>query len=326
MQLTGSNKIRIGVIGVGHLGEYHVQKYTRMPNVELVGVVDTNRKRADEIASRYGARAFDNRYELLKMVDGVSLAAPTDNHFEIGRDCLARGVHVLVEKPITFEVEHAETLIEMAKERNLILQVGHIERFNPAVVKMQSLLSRPTFIESHRLHLFTVRGTDVDVVLDLMIHDLDIILHVIPAQIRELHAVGMTVVTGKTDIANARIIFEDGTVANLTANRISNETVRKIRIFQPDAYISVDCAKRELSVTQLENTTKNAENFPHIASNKMRYPDSDPLDEQIRSFVDSIANGLDPVVTGGDGKRALVAARAIISQIESGCKNFEAIC
>ena len=214
----------------------------------------------------------------------------------------------------------------MAEERNLVIQVGHVERFNPAVVKMEKLLDRPIFIESHRMNLFTSRGTDVDVVLDLMIHDLDIILHVVPSEIKELHAVGMSVITGKTDIANVRIIFGNGTVANLTASRVSNRTLRKIRIFQPDAYLSVDCVKREISVTRLDGNRRDSEGFPQIVSNKMRYPDSDPLAEQISSFVRAVIRGSKPVVTGRDGREALRAASVITEQIEKGCKHFQAIC
>jgi predicted dehydrogenase len=319
------NKLRVGVIGVGHLGEYHVQKYKTMPTVELVGVVDTNMDRADEIARRYSTRAFGHHGEILDMVNGVSLAVPTEMHFKVAKDILTNGVHLLIEKPITYSVGHANTLINMAHEKDVIVQVGHVERFNPAVVKMESMLNRPIFIESQRLNLFTTRGTDVDVVLDLMIHDLDIILHSVPSEVKEVHSVGMSVITGKTDIANVRMIFENGTVANLTASRVSNKTLRKIRIFQPDAYFSVDCVKREISVTQLDGEMKDSDDFPQITSKKMRYPDSDPLGDQISSFVNAIIKGSEPVVTGRDGLKALKVALGIIDQIERGCKNFQAI-
>lgn len=319
-------KIRTGVIGVGHLGEYHVQKYLALPEVQLIGVVDARFQRADEIARRYGTVAFSDPMDLLQEVDALSLAVPTEHHFEMAKDILSRGIHLLIEKPITYRVDHADHLIGMAAERGLVLQVGHVERFNPAVVKMEGLLTRPIFIESHRLSLFTARGIDVDVVLDLMIHDLDIILHVVPSAIRELHAVGMSVITGKTDIANVRIIFENGTVANLTASRVSNRTLRKLRIFQQDAYISVDCAKRELSVTRLDDHLRDANNFPQIISSKMKYPDSDPLADQIASFVSAVMSRSRPVVSGQDGRRALEVAVAIIDQIEKGCRNFQGIC
>ncbi len=319
-------KLKVGVIGVGHLGEYHVQKYKAIPTAELVGIVDTDLERANEIARRYGTRVFRERSELLDMVDGVSLVVPTEMHFDVAKDILSKGVHLLIEKPITYKAEPADTLIRMAREKDLVLQVGLIERFNPAVVKMESILKRPVFIESHRMNEFTTRGIDVDVVLDLMIHDLDIILHVVPSEIKEVHAVGMSVITGKTDVANVRIIFENGTVANLTASRVSNKTLRKIRVFQPDAYISVNCAKREISVIRLDSELRGTDDYPQITSDKIKFPDSDPLNDEISSFVNAAMNGSSPVVTGQDGRRALEVALGIIDQIKRGCNNFKAIC
>jgi predicted dehydrogenase len=319
-------KLRVGVIGVGHLGEYHVQKYKAIPTAELIGIVDTDLDRANEVGGRYGTRVFRERSELLERVDGVSLVVPTEMHFDVAKDILSKGVHLLIEKPITYKAKPADTLVSMAQERGLVLQVGLIERFNPAVVKMESLLNKPVFIESHRMNQFTTRGIDVDVVLDLMIHDLDIILHVVSSEVKEVHAVGMSVITEKTDIANVRIIFENGTVANLTASRVSNKTLRKIRVFQPDAYISVNCAKREISVIRLDSELRGADDYPQIKSDKIKYPDSDPLADEIASFVTVVMNGSSPVVTGEDGRRALKVALGIIDQIKRGCKNFQAIC
>lgn len=319
-------RLKVGVIGVGHLGEYHVQKYKAIPNAELVGVVDTNPDRADEIAQRYNTRVYQEHHEILSMVDAVSLAVPTEMHFEVAKDVLSEGVHLLIEKPISYELEPADTMIRMAREKGLVFQVGLVERFNPAVVKMESKLNRPVFIESHRMNLFTIRGIDVDVVLDLMIHDLDIILHNVPSEVEEVHAVGMSVITGKTDIANVRMVFENGTVANLTASRVSNKTLRKIRVFQPDAYLSVNCLKREISVIRLDANVKDLNHFPHLTSNKTTFPGRDPLADEISSFVTAVINGSDPVVTGEDGRRALKVALGIIDQIERGCKNFQAIC
>ncbi|MCJ7596319.1 MAG: Gfo/Idh/MocA family oxidoreductase [Desulfobacterales bacterium] len=323
--MTGE-KLRVGVIGVGHLGEYHVQKYKAIPGVALVGVVDTNLDRADEIAGRYSTKRYAHHHDILPKVDAVSLAVPTEMHFEVAKDILSEGVHLLVEKPITYQLEPADTLIRIAREKELVLQVGLVERFNPAVVKMESLLNRPVFIESHRMNMFTVRGTDIDVVLDLMIHDLDIILHAVPSEVKEVHAVGMSVITDKTDIANVRMIFEDGTVGNLTASRVSDKTLRKIRIFQPDAYLAVDCFKREISVTRLDGAVRDSNNFPQIVSNKTTFPGSDPLADQISSFVNSVMNGSAPIVSGQDGRRALMYALAIIDQIENGCRDFRTIC
>lgn len=319
-------KLRIAVIGVGHLGEYHVQKYKDLPNVDLVGVVDINRDRAQEIARRYETKSFLNYHEILDKVDAVSLAVPTETHYDVAKDILSRDIHLLIEKPITYHLEPADTLISLAKEHNLVLQVGLVERFNPAVVGVESMIGDPVFIESHRMNTFTTRGTDVDVVLDLMIHDLDIILHLVPSEVKEIHAVGMTVLTGKTDIANARIIFENGVVGNLTASRVSDRITRKIRIFQPDAYLAVDCHKRELSVTRLDNSTKGKDPFPPVVTKKISYPGRDPLKDEISSFINAVINRAEPVVPGEDGRRALKYALEIIQQIEKGCKEFLTIC
>jgi len=319
------DKLRIAVIGVGHLGEYHVQKYQAISNVELVGVVDANHDRGSEIARRYGVKAYSNHEQILDRVDAVSLAVPTEMHFEVAKDILAKGVHLLIEKPITYELEPADTMVKMARERGLVFQVGLIERFNPAVEKMASLLNQPVFLESHRMNEFTIRGIDVDVVLDLMIHDLDIILHNVAADIREVHAVGMSVITGKTDIANARIVFEDGTVANLTASRVSSKTLRKIRVFQPDAYLSVNCLRREISIIGLGIEVDDLNDFPSLTPDKIKFPGRDPLADEISSFVDAVVNRSEPVVSGEDGRRALEVALGIIRQIESGSKGFQAI-
>jgi predicted dehydrogenase len=319
------DKLKVGVIGVGHLGEYHVQKYKAISNVDLVGVVDADLDRADEIAGRYDVRAYGNHEEILDKVDAVSLAVPTEMHFEVAKDVLSKGIHLLIEKPITYEIEPADIMVTIAREKDLVFQVGLVERFNPAVVMMESLLNRPVFLESHRMNEFTTRGIDVDVVLDLMIHDLDIILHNVQSEIREVHAVGMSVITGKTDVANAKIVFEDGTVANLTASRVSSQTLRKIRVFQPDAYLSVNCLKREISVIRLDVEVKDLNDFPRLTPEKTKFPGRDPLADEISSFVDAVANRSKPVVSGADGRRALEVALGIIDQIECGSKNFQAI-
>lgn len=318
--------LRVGVIGVGHLGEYHVQKYKAIKAADLIGIVDSDPARAELIAMRYGTKVFRHHHDLLPKVDAVSLAVPTEKHYEVAKEVLSAGVHLLVEKPITYLLEPADTLIRMAKDRGLVLQVGLVERFNPAVVEMQTLLTCPVFIESHRMNVFTPRGTDVDVVLDLMIHDLDIILHIVPSEVKELHAVGMSVLTGKTDIANARLIFENGTVGNLTASRVSDKALRKIRIFQQDAYMSVNCLRRELIVTKLDGVLRDAHNFPQVISNTIQFPGRDPLADQIASFVAAVLEGSEPVVSGHDGRRALQYALAIIDQIEKGSRKFQAVC
>jgi predicted dehydrogenase len=319
-------RIRVGVIGVGHLGEYHVQKYRGIAEADLVGIVDSNPARAGLIAERYGTRVFRDYHDLLSQVDAVSLAVPTEKHYEVATDVLLAGVHLLVEKPITYLLEPADTLIRVAQSKGLVLQVGLVERFNPAVVEMETMLTCPIFIESHRMNVFTPRGTDVDVVLDLMIHDLDIILHIVPSEVKELHAVGMSVLTRKTDIANARLIFENGTVGNLTASRVSDKALRKIRIFQQEAYMSVNCLKRELTITKLDGVLRDANNFALVTSNKMQFPGRDPLADQIASFVNAVLKKSKPVVSGHDGRRALQYALAIIDQIEKGSRKFQALC
>lgn len=320
------DKLRVAVIGVGHLGEYHVQKYKALSDVELVGVVDVDAERVKEIADRYETVGHGDHSEILTKVDAVSLAVTTEMHFEVAKDVLANNVHMLIEKPITYDLKEADKLIQMARERNLVLQVGLIERFNPAIKKLEPLLKNPVFLESHRMNLFTTRGLDVDVVLDLMIHDLDIILHLVRSKVKEVHAVGMPVITEKTDIANVRLIFEDGTVANLTASRVSGKMLRKIRVFQPDAYFSADCGKRQLTAIKLDTCHKDANDFPEVASSKETYDATDPLADEIASFVNAVKSGTDPIVTGEDGRNALSIALSIIHQIERGCQNFEPIC
>jgi len=313
---TEDKRLKLGVVGVGYLGEFHTQKYASMKDIDLVGLVDINHERAKEMARKYNTNAYDSLTEILSLVDGLSLAVPTVSHFQIGHDILDHGIHLLIEKPITLTLSDADQLIELARKKNTILQIGHIERFNPAVVKMESLLSKPFFIDSHRLSFFTNRGTDVDVILDLMIHDLDIILHTVNSKITEIHAVGMPVVSDKIDIANVRILFSNGTVANLTASRVSSESLRMMRIFQPNNCISIDYGKRKISVTQYKGNKKSLTDLPSLSYEEDAFPDSDPLADQIRSFVESIKTRQEPKVTGADGKKALAVALSIIDKIK----------
>ena len=317
------DKIRVSVIGVGHLGEYHVQKYKVHPDVDLVGIVDTNRDRANEIGQRYNVKVFGNHEEILGKVDAVSLAIPTESHFDVAKDILAEGVHLLIEKPITYMLEPADTLIRMAGEKGVILQVGLVERYNPAIVRMESMLKQPLFIEAHRMNKFTIRGTDVDVVLDLMIHDLDIILHIVPSEVKEIHAVGMSVITGKTDIANVRLIFENGAVANLTASRVSEKIIRKIRVFQPNAYLHADCYKREFTITRLDNGAGDLSNLPDLKTEKETFPGRDPLADQIDFFIKSVIKGPGPVTRERDERKALKIAIDVINLIHEGCNRFK---
>ena len=319
------DKLKVCVIGVGHLGEYHVQKYKAHPDVDLVGVVDTNPERANEIGQRYGVRVFKSHEDLLDKIDAASLAVPTQAHFEVAKDILSQGVHLLIEKPITYMLEPADTLIKMAGEKGLILQVGLVERYNPAIVRMESLLNNPLFLESHRMNIFTPRGTDVDVVLDLMIHDLDIILHCVPSEVKEVHSVGMCVVTEKTDIANVRLIFENGTVANLTASRVSDKPLRKIRVFQPDAYLHANCLKREFTLTRLNSGATDISKLAELKSEKETFPNSDPLADQLSYFVDSVLKGHKPDEPLRDERKALKIAIGVMDQIRRECKDFHPI-
>jgi len=320
---VNDNKLRVGVIGVGHMGEYHVQKYKALPNVHLMGIVDTNPDRANEIGQRYDTKVYGQYEEILKTVDAVSLAVPTEAHFEVAKDILAHGVHLLVEKPISYKIESGDSLINMAHERDLVLRVGLVERFNPAIVKMESMLNKPILIDAHRMNLFTTRGTDVDVVFDLMIHDLDIILHIVPSEVKEVHAVGMSVITPKTDVANARLIFENGTVANLTASRVSHKTIRKLRVFQPNSLLEADCLKRELGVIRLDNGGRDPDGLSPAAPDKTSFPNSDPLADQIRSFVDTVMTPSKQALNSWDERKALKIALGIIDQITGGCKRFQ---
>lgn len=306
-------KLRLGVVGVGYVGELHAQKYASMEGIALVGLADINFERAKEVACKYNTKAYNSHTELLADVDGLSLAVPTVSHFEIGHDILTHGIHLLVEKPITLNLGDADRLIEIAKKNNTILQVGHIERFNPAVIKMEALISNPIFIESRRFNFFTKRAADVDVVLDLMIHDLDIVLHIVNSEIKEIDAIGMPVISQKIDIANVRIIFSNGIVANLTASRVSNESLREIRIFQHNNYISIDYGKRKIKVGHFISPTVHIDD---------EFPDSDPLADQIRSFVEAMANGSEPNVSGVDGKKALAVALSINNQIKRKIKTL----
>ncbi len=316
-------KVKVGVIGVGHMGEFHVQKYKANTGVDLVGVFDVNSDRAREIGKKYSVDVYDSHLDLLKEISAASLAVTTEGHFDVAKDILSSGVHMLIEKPITYQLESAETLIKMAEKKRLIVQVGLSERFNPAVMKLTELLDQPVLIETHRLNKFTPRGTDVDVVLDLMIHDLDIVLHLVSSEVKEVHSVGMRVITDKTDIANVRLIFENGTVANLTASRVSEKTLRRIRVFQPSAYLHANCFKREFSLTRL-NDKAGVELISQgkLTTENISFPDSDPLADQIAYFVKSVRNGAKPDHAERDEIKALKIALGVIDQIRSDCRTF----
>ena len=301
------SKLKTAVIGVGYLGKFHAEKYAMLENSELVAVVDADADTAKAIADKYGVKALTDYHELLGKVDAVSIAAPTTMHHQIARDFLEHDCHVLIEKPITVTVDQADDLIELAITNDLMIQVGHLERFNAAMMDLSGVLKTPTFIESHRLAPFNPRATDVNVILDLMIHDIDIILDIVKSDIKEIRASGTPVLTNSTDIANVRLEFENGCVANVTASRVSAKTERKMRIFQDDAYIAVDFHNRELDIYR-KGEKEMHPGIPEIISEKSTYENSDALKLEIMAFIDSIHHGTPTLVSGEDGRRALDAA------------------
>jgi predicted dehydrogenase len=304
-------RLRAGVIGVGYLGRFHAQKYAALDNVDLVGIADSCRERAEEVAAEVGTTACTDYRELLARVDLVSIVVPTQYHFPVAKACLEAGCHILLEKPVTQTVEEAEALIRLAAERRLVFQVGHLERFNPAIMALKGVLKGPLFIESHRLAPFKARGTDVNVVLDLMIHDIDIILNMVPSSVKLVNSVGVPVLSNEVDIANARLQFENGCVANVTASRVSREAMRKIRIFQPDAYISIDYQERKISIFRKDGEGLPIPGLPHVTMEEKSFEQGDALLTEIKAFVDAISTGSAPPVTGEDGKRALELALQI---------------
>jgi predicted dehydrogenase len=315
MVKQGNAKLRVGVIGVGYLGKFHAEKYAAHPDVHLMGVVDTDRAQADKIAGHLGTQAYYDYLELVGNVDAVSIAVPTEAHYAIGRDLIDRGIHVLIEKPITATIEQADELIRAAEKHACIIQVGHLERFNPAVVALQGVVHQPLFIESHRLSLFKERGLDVSVVLDLMIHDIDLILNFVRSGVKSIHAAGVPVTTETVDIANARLEFENGCVANVTASRISMKNERKIRLFQKDAYISVNFANREITIVRQQGP-KNQGIIPGMTIDQHSFSQADALDDEIQSFVKAVRESKTPEVTGQMGRDALKIALNIMEQIQ----------
>lgn len=316
-------KVKVGVVGVGYLGQYHAEKYASMEEADLIGVVDIDKKRAHEIAKKYGTKTYTDYKDLIGKVEAVSVVVPTTLHYAVASHFLRQGIDVLLEKPMTCTLAEASRLIKLAKARNLILQVGHLERFNPAVVALRDHLENPLFIESHRLSTFKGRGIDVDVVMDLMIHDIDIILNIVKSKLKDIHAVGVPVITPNTDIANVRLEFESGCTANVTVSRISTKNMRKIRIFQPNTYLSVDYARREIVV--IKKTTQNGMyGFPGIEEQAASFPESDSLAEELRAFVSSVLTRKPPVVPGEDGQRALQVALKIMKQINRNIENLGA--
>ncbi|MDT8440423.1 MAG: Gfo/Idh/MocA family oxidoreductase [Desulfuromonadales bacterium] len=312
---AASGQLRAAVIGVGYLGRFHAQKYAAHPEVDLVGVVDADLARAHEVAAEVGTSAYTDYAELLKAVDLVSIVVPTQQHFAVARDCLLAGCHILVEKPVTVTVAEADELIRLAAQQKRAFQVGHLERFNPAVQALKDVIDNPLFIESHRLAPFKTRGTDVNVVLDLMIHDIDILLSLVPHPIQTINSVGLPVLTAEVDIANARLQFGNGCVANVTASRVSRETMRKVRIFQRDAYISIDYQDRSIAIFRKQAGASMVPGIPDVVVEKRQFAQGDALRDEIDAFVTAVQTGQAPPVSGEDGKRALEVALQITGKL-----------
>ncbi len=304
------SEIRTAVIGVGYLGKFHAQKYSELKNSKLVAVVDKQFESAQEVANSLGCEAMTDYREILGKVDAVSIVVPTDLHYEVASDFLQNSTHVLVEKPITTNIEQADRLIALANKNNLILQVGHLERFNPAILAIEKEISKIRFIESHRLAPYNPRGTEVSVILDLMIHDIDIILDIVDSEVEKIDASGTPVLSNDFDIANARIVFKNGCVANVTASRVSNKTDRKMRIFQNDAYLSVDFQNRELA-TYRKGDGEMYPGVPNIDIQKDSFDKSDALMTEIEHFLHCVGTNSTPKVTGQDARRALQTATQI---------------
>jgi len=316
-------KINVGVIGVGYLGRFHAQKYAAMEGVNLVGVADPDRQRAELIARETECRPFIDYQDLLTLVDAVSIVVPTIYHHQIAKDCIAGGIDLLVEKPFTTTLAEADELVAAADRKNLILQVGHLERFNPAVLAMQPFLTHPLFIEAHRISVFKNRGTDVDVILDLMIHDIDIILSIVNSPLKTIHTVGAPVITTLTDIANARLIFENGCTANVTVSRISMDNIRRMRIFQPGQYLSVDFSKKEVMSIRLKKGIQNNQPLPDIS--KYGFPDQDTLELELLDFINNVRTRSTPAVSGIEGRRALAIALEVVDQIIGPVTNYSGL-
>jgi len=316
--------LKLGIVGTGHLGKIHIKCAKLVDHIELVGFFDKDKEMATITEEEHGIRAFSSLEDLLDAVDAVDIVTPTIFHHQVALKALEAGKHVFVEKPITHTVAEAKELVDLGKAKGLKIQVGHVERFNPAFLALGDLKPDPKFIESHRLATFNPRGTDVSVILDLMIHDLDIILSIVDSEIKNVHASGVSVVSETPDISNARIEFENGCVANLTASRLSMKQMRKMRVFRKDAYISVDFFEKETQVIQLhdqpeghniamEIDTQTGKKF--ISMSMPEVPEINAIKEELSTFASAIINDTDVVVSGEDGYKALKLAHDIIAAI-----------
>ena len=314
-------KMRTAVIGVGYLGRFHAQKYAALPNSQLVGIADPSEAARTAVSAELGVPAHADYRELLGRVDAVSIVTPTPQHFAVAKEFLEAGAHVLVEKPMTATVEEGVALVEAARRAGRALQVGHLERFNAAVQAVQPILTVPRFIESARLAPFKHRGTDVNVVLDLMIHDIDLILSIVRSPVISVDAIGSSVFSNEIDIANARLRFANGCVANATASRVSLKTERRLRLFQDDAYVSVDLHQKVLTVIR-KGGGMGSDGMPQVAIDETSYEQGDALKVEIEAFLQAAASGDAPPVTGEDGLLALSTAVSITEQVANSRRQF----
>lgn len=327
---------KIGVIGAGHLGKIHINCIKEISGYDLVGFYDVNPLVASDVQQKYNIPAFENFEELLEKVDVIDIVTPTVSHFEYAKKSLEAKKHVFIEKPIVTTLEEAKELMKISKNAGVQIQIGHVERFNPAFLATRSYINEPKFIEAHRLSYYNPRGTDVPVVLDLMIHDIDILLTIIDSPIKGIYANGVPVLTQNIDIANARIEFEDGSVANLTASRISMKKMRKMRLFQQDSYISMDFLNKQSEVIKIEDNIKNDTNdivflFPiqlnndnlkYVVVKKINLPEINAIKTELEKFLESIELGIKPEVTIDDGYKVLDVAYKIINEIQYNLSNL----
>ncbi|MBW6516485.1 MAG: Gfo/Idh/MocA family oxidoreductase [Candidatus Cloacimonetes bacterium] len=321
--------VKVGVIGVGHLGQHHARIFREIANCQLVGIYDQNVARAAEISERYSVKAYPSYESLLDDIEAIDIAVTTTHHYRLAKIALQKGKHLFIEKPITSNFEEAEELVNLAKETNLKIQVGHIERFNPIVLKIADEINDPMFIESHRLAPFTPRGSDVSVVLDLMIHDIDLILSFVNSNLRDIRASGVCILTPNIDIANARLEFDNGAIANVTASRVSLKRERKIRFFQKNAYLSLDFQNKKVTVLKkskdlqkilpeilLGNRPLNTDELVDLREIDASDITKDALTLELESFVEAIANDKKPAVDGEAGMKALKIALSIMDKIQ----------
>ncbi|HHT9129912.1 MAG TPA: Gfo/Idh/MocA family protein [Candidatus Brocadiaceae bacterium] len=333
------SRLKVAVIGVGHLGKEHARVYAELPDVELAGVVDIHSKQAEKIAKQHNTRYFLNHKDVIDKVDAVSIVVPTRSHYAIAKEFLQHGVHVMIEKPMTGTVSEARELIGISKARGVVLQAGYIERFNPVIVAIKKLFINPRFIECHRLSPFTFRSADIGVVLDLMIHDIDIILHITGSNVKKFDAVGVNVISDKEDIANVRIQFQNGCVANVTASRVSLVPMRKMRLFSEDSYISIDYQKKDamiykkspeltlkkLNISEMDvSTIEDLKGYVFGDLLKIEHikmdSDYEPLKKELESFVNCVVEHKEPVVSGEEGLKAIEVANDILCEIERNLK------